>query len=622
MTIPIRKFENLLFHGIGILLAIVILSFCFTTYNPILIKEILFQTGTLFIILFWLIFGSLPNYKRPQNFLILLYAFYLSLNFIFLKGNFYSFCRWLLLLGVMIVFSNLNAVSIKKIFFPYILTVSIFVSLYGLLQKVGLDSLIWRNWHGTGIVFSTLGNPSSLAIVIVLIFPVFYSKMFMTRKLSSLFIYFLLTFLLLLNEIFTNSFCENIAFLVMLIFYYFHMRKKIHLLTTKSKYLLFLISILLFSGIMVFKIASLINNKGFFEKEILYRKHAWLSTVRLIKNNALFGCGIGNFGKTFPKYRNLNFLKIIDNSKQVYTDYSENTYLDIISEQGIIGFLFFSILLIAAILPRRIENFLSSEDINERDIYFYSIISGINAFLIGECFGSTLNRIQFIPSTLLFFIYLGTMYSSGLREGGNNNSESKEEVISKSNQKLFIIAFISVIVFIKFSILQFRRYLSEKYLKKAIYFSMVAKWKKASSLYEKSLNYDSSNIISLYFLGHTYADAGFYDDAIKVYKRVKKIFPDYPKLNFNLGYMYKKKYEYLLNLRELNKARKLYNLAIKELKQAIKKNPYQLNSYIVLSDCYKLAGERSKSQEILLEGLKYLPTNEKLLSRLKIERLR
>ncbi|MBU0951570.1 MAG: O-antigen ligase family protein [Elusimicrobia bacterium] len=68
-----------------------------------------------------------------------------------------------------------------------------------------------------------------------------------------------------------------------------------------------------------------------------YRHQLWFSAVKLTANNPVFGVGLGNYGKIFPKYNFPVENETIKYGK--YTNFAHNEFLQIAAEMGIPGFL-------------------------------------------------------------------------------------------------------------------------------------------------------------------------------------------------------------------------------------------------------------------------------------------
>ena len=89
------------------------------------------------------------------------------------------------------------------------------------------------------------------------------------------------------------------------------------------------------------------------------RVQIWRDSARLIKDYPLFGCGLGDFGSCFLRYK--------DVAPMFTVDYAHNDYLQVLAEFGIFGFAA-GLILVGAVLSRAVRGALNARSGDERFI--------------------------------------------------------------------------------------------------------------------------------------------------------------------------------------------------------------------------------------------------------------
>ncbi|MFO7795366.1 MAG: O-antigen ligase family protein [Promethearchaeia archaeon] len=144
---------------------------------------------------------------------------------------------------------------------------------------------------------------------------------------------------------------------------------------------------LIFLGILGFVFVS--RGFSFFEKSMLCRYQAWLTALKIVKNNPIFGAGLETFGENFLKFRNPEYCSAI-------LHVAHNDLLHFSSQFGLAGLITFGIFM------NEYHNLIVDEKNNERLFYKLGLIS-ISGFL-GMGVMSTMLYSPNIVLLLIFFM--------------------------------------------------------------------------------------------------------------------------------------------------------------------------------------------------------------------------
>lgn len=204
----------------------------------------------------------------------------------------------------------------------------------------GPDPFIWRGAFGDR-VFSTFGNPNFFANYLVILFPVLVCQYLKSRTTSLIPLIGLLLWNLYNTQTKASwiSFTVSLTLLIGTYVYFFNMeifkRWWRHIAAGLAVLLM-----LVFSGI-VYKL----NRSNW--TSVNFRLFTWEGTWEMIMTQPLLGTGIGSFWVIYPAFRRPPIFHI-EGKHNTETDHSENEYLEVLYDEGILGFGIFLWLIVSA----------------------------------------------------------------------------------------------------------------------------------------------------------------------------------------------------------------------------------------------------------------------------------
>ena len=335
-------------------------SFFLRTYDSAQVKITLVQMGGICLFSLWLC--RLIEEGRglfSRNDLVTLAPFlayfaYGVFSYIHAPYKFSSldfFLRRIFYLTVpLLVIREFHESGINRLTKVLLLTTWITVG-YGMLQWFdvtffppgvgnGPDPFIWRGAFGDR-VFSTFGNPNFYANFLVLIFPVLTCQYLKTRDFKLI----PLLGMMLWTLYSTGTKGAWVGFSVALClltgtyvwFFDFSLVERFW----KRVVLAFVLLGVVLTGGIVYKL----NNSRW--TSVNFRLFTWLGTWEMIMTQPLIGTGIGSFWVIYPAFRRPPIFHI-EGKHNTETDHSENEWLEVLFDEGIIGFGIFLWLIVTA----------------------------------------------------------------------------------------------------------------------------------------------------------------------------------------------------------------------------------------------------------------------------------
>lgn len=394
--------------------------------------------------------------------------------------------------------------------------------LYYLLFIMGMlwkwekkDAFIWASamviasitafvqYPKTHYPISTFGNPNFFAGHLLM--PVFLTLYFFKKKLNTIAaIYFIITLAAL---ILTKSRASLFALATACSFTSFFLLRnhKIPWL----KYIGFVI-IVFGTAIMWHKIQTQ------FVQDIRY--YIWKGTWNLIKAKIVTGWGTGNFIFYYPYFRFREYF--LRPQATPITNHPHCQYLEIWSENGIIGLVFFFIIIVVAIY-----NGLKTKDEESNNTFLFAS-SGIIAVLVDNILSTNLTN----TSTAMYFWFLLGLCFSLKKTTTIQISGS----LKKTTAAIVMIAMITLAGW-----KTFYRLVPEVYLKKAIAAREANNFITAIENYKKVCKINPYNAVALYKMAYAYGQIGDIKNAEEVYLKINNnIFPHFAKTDANLGTLY------------------------------------------------------------------------------------
>ncbi len=378
-------------------------------------KEIIFFTIFFLVILVSLIFTNykensfMPSFFYFRYFLLSLIIFYLLKKYDnYFKILFYS-----------------TTISISIVIFDSFFQQFVGFNLFG-YPKIGLidkDTLI--------ILTSFFEDEKKLGSYLVRFLPLILSLIYFFKIKSSLYLEISILILIGIVVYLTSERTALFLLFVIYFFYFLISEKKIYFLTIITLVFIFLFSqnsrlndkyinyTLQQTGLInFFKEKENENFKNFKEKKILKyysEEHENLAFTGIVifKNNIFFGSGIKSFYQECNNLLNQNS-KIIANkrgNKLVCSTHPHSTYIQILSEIGIIGFLLISFIFFSLLKTNLLLIFKRKSQLVKT--YFFinlSIIINIMPFIpSGSFFNNWISIMFFFPIGFWLFIRFKTL---------------------------------------------------------------------------------------------------------------------------------------------------------------------------------------------------------------------
>ena len=337
-----------IFWWLPLLYLLICDAFYLRTYDSAQVKITLVQTGGVCLFSLWLCRlleeGFVAVTKDDLVILapFLAYLAYGIFSFIHAPYHWSStdfFLRRIFYMTVpLILIQEFNEKAVQRLI--KILIIAAWISVgYGCLQWFdihffplgpgnGPDPFIWRGAFGLR-VFSTYGNPNFLADYLVLMVPILVTQWMKTRQFRLV--------VLLLMDIFvlygTQTKGAYIAFALSVCvflgtYFYFFDRERL----IRFKYHLVGVMTTLVAAALI---AVWIKLQASFTS-VNFRLFTWEATWEMIMTQPVVGTGIGSFWVIYPAFRRPPIFHI-EGKHNTETDHSEDEYLEVLMDEGILG---------------------------------------------------------------------------------------------------------------------------------------------------------------------------------------------------------------------------------------------------------------------------------------------
>ncbi len=283
------------------------------------------------------------------------------------------------------------------------------------------------------------------------------------------------------------------------------------------------------------------------------RWYLWRGALEMIKRRPFTGWGTGNFVFFYPFYRIREYF--LRPQATPVTIHAHNEYLQILSENGIIGLLLFMGLAIIIIWGSKQKR----ENVPFESLLIKGCIAGIAAVLADNIFSTNLRN----PSTAMYFWFL-----MGLSAG---KLDKPREISFNISRALWYA--IGTAGFVMCVFTSFYRIMPEVYLKRGIWARDAGDFKTSIDNYLIVCSLNPYNYEAWYKMAFAHGEAGNLEEARRIYLKINSsIFPHFAKTDANLGAVY---------LREGDYERSLYYC-----KWAEWFNPYDKDILCTISSIY------------------------------------
>ena len=652
-----KYIDTLIRFMIPVLLSTIAVHFFLKTYDSAQIKITLLELGGPLVLILWLIKRiNLWDFKiSPSRKYILVPAvlFLLSgiLSFIlsqFKVGNFEEgLLRRISYLGVfLVIIYEFNHKDDFKRILNWTLASLVIVVAYGFIQKFGWDWHIWAGAFGRS-VFSTFGNPNFYAAWLVLVFPLIFAKIMLTKK----WYYIVIAVGIFLNLYYTGTKgswvglgMEISIFIILATLY----------LIKGNPQLLKRIAVIITVGIMMFTTVVVVRYSMKRIISIRFRLFTWGSTMKMISEpifvhpvKAVFlGHGIESFNEVYPAYRRPEIFRL-EGKHNTQTDHAHNEYLEMFYEEGLVGitiFLWFLISIYYAAIKRLSLMGVGGAK-SEDEFYLVALIAGTIGMLAhaGVCV-----HMRFVSSGYILWIFMGLLVV--------HTAPSNVKIIKKQRKGLntgpgllIIIALLGVAVYNSFH--ASRRFIANIYHNRAIAFSKQRVWDQAISYYKKVQAYSPSFVMAYYFEGNVYNDRLseaidkqnneeielFYKKALQMYEKVRSMYPDYVQIHFQEGMLHLRvgrveeavqSFRKYLNIVDPVYEFTYYRMGMVKagqneieksewyFKEATERKPHIAETFLNLANMYLSRGKFAEAKKIYTEAIKIHENNFQILNSL------
>lgn len=512
---------------------------------------------------------------------------------------------YIIFLSYLILFFLIaNNVNSKKQIFAFVKIIfftAFIVSLYTIIQYYGFDFYL-KNIND---ITSTIGQKNWVSNYLAMVFPITFCFFLLEKIKKNKIIYYFL-----LSIIYTSiTICQSrgiwiSCILTLLIGIYIVFKFKVYTYFKDNKSWL-IILLITFSIISIIYSTDNIFNKNALtlperaistfdikDSAINSRILKYKTSLEMIKNNFLFGSGIGTFKINYLIYQ-ANYI----NRNPFYIKYSNrfteahNEYLQIFVELGIIGLLGF--ILIFIYIYKIIILYIKKNNSKKDKIIVFSMMMGATCFLIHSLFTFPLH----VPALgTLFFTIIGLTIAYTNQNNLNivciKKVTFRKDFFINNKIKYLCIFLIIILMIIIINTIAIKPYIAEIYYFKGMEDSIYKKdYEKSLVNFELAAHLDPYNGRILHELGTTYYILSNLAEAENILERSKKYISDASTF-YNLGLVNSK----LGNLKE----------AEDEFKMAIYLNPKYIKAFNHLYWLYynnKFYNKAIEQSEKLLERL-------------------
>jgi O-antigen ligase/polysaccharide polymerase Wzy-like membrane protein/tetratricopeptide repeat protein len=602
-------------------LALLIYAFTPYTHNLDDIKVSILYAGGPFLLLFYLFFAA-KGYMRIFPLVLLIpvagYSFILLISTLFAGKN-YSWIGWIqqgfqlsLLGGFFCCFGLMRSKKdISRVIF-YFTVIGLGTAVFGLFHYFGGFSLLYKIIYGTkesraplailfltfshakNNMFSTILSGQRYAGFLVMLLPlsVGYSIVEVKshfRQYVAIASSILMAACLYLAQSKASTGATAVIVVVFLFLYtFFADYKKIripHLWIWIAGFLIIALTL----GFFTLDVSSeKFKSAG---RSVASRTIIWSGAWNLFKygpgpenwyeienppfsiRSLLIGCGPGTFRVIFPRYRNADYhLHDISN----VTLFSHNRFLDLLSENGIFGFIFYMWIIIAFFFLG-MKQLLKSGDCELR-VYSIAFMCSILSILLLD-FLHPNSRWAIVGASLWAILGFG-FGAFSIKKAGKIVESSSVPLPTfsfplpsrlKANILLGLILILAPAVFLCARFGQ-RRFSGARYNNNGLTFSKIGEnyakqekkytqmaqsgnyktedvkpyisqarklkfenYRNAIDSFKKALEYNPYFITTYYKLAHSYNSIGDIENSVKAYRELQKFAPDYSEIHFNLG---------------------------------------------------------------------------------------
>lgn len=360
-----------------VIVPLIFTQYCYATYS--LPKTFFIYFMTIILIALWVVRAFLSKEVRLLSFKIYLPLILLLISFIISvllsinigRSFFGAYKRYeglLTLLCYLVIFFIVSSFYLKKKQILYLIWASVFtavfISIYGIVQYFGGDFLLFKTIPKYSQSISSIGNAKLLAgylaLMLILSVFLFLSQIDSSKSPSYIsFLTFLPIIILFLCLLFTTSMSGYIAFMVGFILLLIFILKNPHLSGILKKWVVLILIVFIALSIITQSLIIPHGNRGIkitpkIDKSFIEeRAQIWVSSFVLLYESLskpskfIFGYGPETFGLIIPKYLTDKYIEIESKNptwSMIDIDRPRNEFIYLFSSIGIFGlaiYLFF-----------------------------------------------------------------------------------------------------------------------------------------------------------------------------------------------------------------------------------------------------------------------------------------
>lgn len=416
---------------------------------------------------------------------------------------------------------------------------ALLVSLYGVLQSMGVDFFHRRDLSR---VFSTFGHPNFLASYLVCTIPLTVGLFFAHHSKWRYYYSFstALQLICLLLTLARSAFVSIIVAFVFFVVAYLKIIKgqKAFILNRKSLGWIFLI--LLTSSAVLITIAGNLPKTQInrltevfspsTENTFWLRWLEWKGSLEIIKEAPFFGRGIGTFPINFPPNQPLEFSRI-SMERNEFLRHAHNEYLELWCEMGLFGPIVLIFILVSAI-HTGIRLIKFQNDGGPPSFWLLGLLSGLFGLGFNMLFSVSF---RFMVTPLIFWFYLGIIY--GLSQ--NRPTRKRGKLLDVKISVAFISFLIIGVVFLSLSTIKtIALFKSEKDFYRGLMTWNSGELKEALRYMEQALQNNFKKPEIHYKKGALLVRLENWADALKTYRILQKLNPNFFHINYNLSICY------------------------------------------------------------------------------------
>jgi len=491
----------------------------------------------------------------------------------------------------------LNIINVLFILITDIVIIKLIIELYRTITDAGINH---QTLYKINAGFS---HKNILSEILIMLLPYSLYSITNERKkikligiINSVLLIFFIT-ILLTRAVWIAFFvgCILIFFVFLLTSHKFFTAIKVFKITS-----IIIISIVLILGsslIIYSKQDSFETIKKSFRKIVVlydssqHRFELWNRTLEIFYSNPLFGTGLSTWKIEVLKFGNRN---LASEDNITFYQRPHNDYLWILSEQGIIGFIFYFLSLLL-ILKYLFKNIRKSKNLNEY-LFWLLILFSLICYMTFSFFAFPKERVEHqIIIAVIFSLTLANV---------ENTLIFKNKILNM----IFSISFIILIILNIF--IGYQRVKSDFFLKKAFVERFKQNWNSEIKFLNKSDSYfykiDPFSTPLAWYKGEALFNLGKTEIAFKEFKTAYKINPNHIHVLNNLATCYQIKGESNYAIPLYKKAITLsptFNDAILNL-TAVYFNQNQIDSAITIIKTYKGLSTDEKYRNYLITILK------------------